>query len=181
MTSPGVIGANRVGSGPGGLEGATEIRKRKCGYTVAHALSNHFVIKGAHGLTELREQVALVSSGVRSRWGRRSFVCVRIKATQRAKENLALHAQRVSQTDQTRDLKQLIAERSGWESGNNVRIRTTQRCARRQSLIGRIVGCFEQHFVRIKAEQLGEIISASGLISRRSATHLKDQYAAQRG
>src|SRR5712692_2205285 len=171
MTSPGVIGANRVGSGPGGLEGATEIRKRKCGYTVAHALSNHFVIKGAHGLTELREQVALVSSGVRSRWGRRSFVCVRIKATQRAKENLALHAQRVSQTDQTRDLKQLIAERSSWKRRSQSRIRA-QRGARCQRLIGCVVGSFEERLVGIKAEQLREIISARSLVSRRSATHI---------
>src|SRR5437879_351336 len=99
MTSPGMIGADRCRARARRLKGSAKIGKSKQRHAVANSLCIHLIIEGARGLAELGQQIALRAGVVRLGRIGRSFVGMRVESAQRAKEYLAMHAERVFDLD----------------------------------------------------------------------------------
>ena len=88
-------------------EGSGEIRQGKRGDLRSHPEGHGGVVKRLHGAADLGEQVR-VRSGRRNAAG--DLAVVGVEAAERTKENLPLHAQGASKTDQLGNLLELIAE-----------------------------------------------------------------------
>ena len=124
------------------MQRSRKIRERKDGDVVTQTLRIHLIVESAHRLADLRQQTSLATrlGLTAARVGRIAarFICMRVKATDRAEEDLALHgnAGRVLDLDQLGNLPQLISQRRAGKSCCVGRSRN-----RRIRLVQSLIGC----------------------------------------
>jgi len=116
------------------------------------------------------------------------FVDVRIESPKRAEENLTLHGDtgRFPDSDQLRDLLQLISELRYWECGGitgrrNNRLRLIQRSVSGECLIGCISRGLDQRDILIETEQRFVAAAAVVWIRRGRSAPAKHQQVRERG